>query len=66
VPPPETKSDAGGVVYHFKPCVDADITIRGGELAVNGKKFGSVNGNDAITVDHGSVLVNDIPRAAVE
>jgi len=62
VPAPETLSTPDGTVYHFKPCRDADITIRGTELTVNGRKFGTVNGSDAILVDHGHVAVNDLPR----
>jgi hypothetical protein len=45
--------------YRFTPCLDADIIIRGEELSVNGKSYGRLNPGDAVTVDHGKVLIND-------
>ena len=57
VPLPQKLEDGA---YQFKPCRDADVVIRGEELTVNGRAFGSINPGDAVTVDHGLVLVNNI------
>ena len=38
------------------------VELRGAELVVNGTSYGGVKPGDAITVDHGRVLIND--RAA--
>jgi hypothetical protein len=54
VPPPEQVS-AG--VYHYAPCRDAEIWIRGDELEVNGRAYGRIGPADSILVDHGVVSV---------
>ena len=52
----------GQPTYRFAPCRDAVVELRGAELVVNGTSYGAVKPGDAITVDHGRVLIND--RAA--
>ncbi len=52
----------GQPTYRFAPCRDAVVELRGAELVVNGTSYGRVKPGDAITVDHGRVLIND--RAA--
>ena len=63
-PSPERldKTPDGQPTYRFAPCRDAVIEVRGGQLVVNGTLYGEVKPGDAITVDHGRVLIND--RAA--
>jgi hypothetical protein len=59
VPPPERLADSGGQAsYRFMPCRDADVRIRAGELTVNGRSYGHIQGSDTILVDHGVVSVN--------
>ncbi|MBS1790984.1 MAG: hypothetical protein JST85_24950 [Acidobacteria bacterium] len=58
VPPPQKLENATDG-YRFKPCRDADVVIRGPELSVNGQDYGLINPSDAVTVDHGKVLIND-------
>jgi hypothetical protein len=41
--------------YHYMPCRDADVWIRGEELTVNGKSYGRLNPGDGVLVDHGVV-----------
>lgn len=53
-PRPE-KIDGGA--YHYVPCRDADVWIRGEELTVNGKAYGRLNQGDGILVDHGVVSI---------
>src|SRR5215467_13637787 len=43
--------------YHYIPCRDADIWIRGEDLKVNGKGYGFLNPGDAVLVDHGVVSI---------
>lgn len=64
VPPPQDVSGGKGdpITYRFMPCKDADVLIRGDELIVGGQSYGHIEPADAITVDHGVVLVNE--RAA--
>ena len=52
--------------YHYMPCRDADVWIRGEELTVNGKSYGRLNPGDAVLVDHGIVSIERKlkPRAA--
>lgn len=65
VPQPERLADVRGErVYRFAPCRDAQVFFRGHELIVNGTSYGEVASRDAITVDHGKVLVNDRPAVA--
>jgi len=61
VPPPQKLDDSadGKPVYRFMPCRDADVVIRGEELSVNGNSYGPLNQGDAVTVDHGKVLINE-------
>jgi hypothetical protein len=60
VPPPQKLEDSseGKAAYRFTPCRDADIVIRSEELIVNGKSYGHLNEADAVTVDHGKVLIS--------
>ena len=64
VPPPQEALGGAdkSVTYRFTPCKDADVLIRGDELIVGGQSYGHIEPADAITVDHGVVLVNE--RAA--
>jgi hypothetical protein len=43
--------------YHYMPCRDADVWIRGEELMVNGKSYGRLNPGDGVLVDHGVVSI---------
>lgn len=54
----------GQPTYRFAPCRDAVVELRGAELVVNGTSYGRVKPGDAITVDHGRVLINDRPGTA--
>lgn len=56
VPPPEQIK--GTTTYHYMPCRDADVWIRGEQLVVNGQEYGRLALDDSVTVDHGVVLVN--------
>lgn len=44
--------------FHYMPCRDADVWIRGEELTVNGKSYGHLNPGDGVLVDHGVVSVD--------
>jgi hypothetical protein len=57
VAPPERSVVAAQTSYHFKPCRDADVWIRGEELVVNGQSYGHLNPTDAVLVDHSVVSV---------
>ena len=46
--------------YRFMPCRDADVLIRNDELIVNGCSYGLLKQSDAVTVDHGKVLINEM------
>lgn len=46
-----------GAEYHYMPCKDADIWIKGEELTVNGKNYGRLNTGDGVLVDHGVVSI---------
>ncbi|MBI1766194.1 MAG: hypothetical protein HYR56_32725 [Acidobacteria bacterium] len=59
VPQPQKVSDTE---FQFKPCRDAEVVIRNEELIVNAKNYGRLQPKDAVTVDHGKVLINE--RAA--
>jgi hypothetical protein len=54
VPGPE---QAGATATHYMPCRDADVWIRGEELAVNGRSYGRLNAGDGVLVDHGVVSI---------
>jgi hypothetical protein len=59
VPLPERLPDVNGQpVYRFMPCRDADVQLQGGELTVNGQKYGRIDDADSVLVDHGKVSVN--------
>jgi hypothetical protein len=60
VTPPEAIGDPSEQSYRFMPCRDADVLIRNDELIVNGNSYGLLKQADAITVDHGKVLINEI------
>ena len=60
VTPAEKVGGPGEQSYHFKPCRDADVLIRNEELIVNGNSYGLLKTADAVTVDHGKVLINEI------
>src|SRR4051794_13804986 len=55
VPQPEQLPDAA---WHYAPCRDADIWIRGDQLEVNGRAYGKIAPADSVLVDHGVVSVN--------
>jgi hypothetical protein len=59
VPPPEKVGGPGEQSYRFMPCRDADVLIRNDELIVNGRSYGLLKQTDAVTVDHGKVLINE-------
>jgi hypothetical protein len=44
--------------YHYMPCRDAEVWIRGEELTVNGKSYGRLKPGDGVLVDHGVVSVD--------
>ena len=44
--------------FHYMPCRDADVWIRGEELTVNGKSYGQLNPGDSVLVDHGVVSID--------
>jgi hypothetical protein len=53
-PAPEQAADGA---YHYMPCRDADVWIRGEEVTVNGKAYGRLNPRDGVLVDHGVVSI---------
>ncbi len=59
------EKSAGGVTYKYAPCRDAVIFIKRGELIINNKSYGLLNKHDAVTVDHGKVLVNEKEAAEI-
>ena len=63
--PPEKIGGPGEQSYRFIPCRDADVLIRNEELIVNGSSYGLLKQADAVTVDHGKVLINEIAAAPV-
>ncbi len=62
---PEKVGGAGEQSYRFTPCRDADVLIRNDELLVNGGSYGLLKQADAVTVDHGKVLINETAVPAV-
>ena len=54
VPEPE---QLPGATWHYAPCRDADIWIRGNQLEVNGRSYGAIAPADSVLVDHGVVSV---------
>jgi hypothetical protein len=65
VPPPEKIGGSSEQSYRFRPCRDADVLIRNDELIINGSSYGSLKPADAVTVDHGKVLINGMAAPAV-
>lgn len=65
VPRPAPAAQNDGVLFHWAPCRDADITIRERDVVVNGRTYGPLMSGDAITVDHGKVLIADSPAKEV-
>lgn len=61
VPAPHEMTGGAGPEYHFMPCRDAEVVIHGGQLAVNGRSYGPLGPGQAVTVDHGEVLVDNQP-----
>ena len=59
VTPPEKVGGPSEQSYHFRPCRDADVLIRNDELIVNGSSYGLLKQADAVTIDHGKVLINE-------
>ncbi len=66
VTPPERVGGPSEQSYRFMPCRDADVLIRNEELIVNGSSYGLLKQADAVTVDHGKVLINEIPAPRVQ
>ena len=60
VTPPEKVGGPSEQSYRFMPCRDADVLIRNDELIVNGSSYGLLKQADAVTVDHGKVLINEV------
>lgn len=52
-------SSADSPAWRFAPCRDAVVELNGNDLRVNGVDYGAIAPQDAITVDHGVVLIND-------
>jgi hypothetical protein len=65
VTPPEKVGGPSEQSYRFMPCRDVDVLIRNDELIVNGSSYGLLKQADAITVDHGKVLINEMVVPAV-
>ncbi|MEN3326823.1 MAG: hypothetical protein V7638_1630 [Acidobacteriota bacterium] len=65
VNPPEKAGVPSEQSYRFMPCRDADVLIRNDELIVNGSSYGLLKQADAVTIDHGKVLINEIAAAPV-
>ena len=65
VTPPAKVGGPSEQSYRFMPCRDADVVIRNDELIVNGSSDGLLKQADAVTVDHGKVLINEIAAPAV-
>ena len=53
-PPPEQLQNGD---YHYMPCRDAEVWIRGEELTVNGTLYGHLAPGDGVLVDHGRVSI---------
>ena len=62
---PEKVGGPGEQSYRFRPCRDADVLIRNDELIVNGSSYGLLKQADAVTVDHGKVLINEMAVSPV-
>jgi len=55
VPAPERMQNGD---FHYMPCRDAEVWIRGDQLTVNGRPYGHLEPRDGILVDHGVVSIN--------
>jgi len=55
VDPPTTENAGGITTYSFAPCRDAQVSIRGDQLIVNGRSYGRIGTTDSVLVDHGVV-----------
>ena len=55
VDPPTTENAGGITTYSFTPCRDAQVSIRGDQLMVNGHSYGRIGPTDSVLVDHGVV-----------
>lgn len=60
VTPPEKVGGPSQQSYRFMPCRDADVLIRNDELIVNGSSYGLLKQGDAVTIDHGKVLIKEL------
>jgi hypothetical protein len=60
VTPPEQVGGPNEKSYRFTPCRDAEVLIRNDELIVNGNSYDLLKQADAVTVDHGKVLINEV------
>jgi hypothetical protein len=58
VDPPTTENAGGLTTYSFAPCRDAQVSIRGDQLIVNGHNYGHIGPADSVLVDHGVVSTN--------
>lgn len=65
VTPPRKVGGPTEQSYRFMPCRDADVLIRNEELIVNGRSYGFLKQADAVTLDHGRVLINEVAASAV-
>ena len=63
--PPEKVGGPSEQSYRFMPCRDAEVLIRNDELIVNGSSYGLLKQADAVTVDHGKVLINEMAALPV-
>ena len=57
--PAPTRLSGTPAGFRYAPCRDAVVVIRGQELEVNGTTYPELRQGDSVTVDHGTVLVND-------
>src|SRR6266446_1959255 len=71
-PDPERVVEADGKeAWRYTPCKDSEVLIRGDQLTVNGKSYGTLNPADGVLVDHGVVSIqrlrskHAVPAAAV-
>jgi hypothetical protein len=60
--PPPVRLNGARSGYRYAPCRDAVVVIRGDELEVNGTLYPALHRGDSVTVDHGTVLVNGVPK----
>jgi hypothetical protein len=60
VPSPERTVDStdGSFIFHFKPCLDAEVIIHNEQLFANGVRYEKLAPGDTVVIDHGQVLIN--------